>query len=117
VSEGAWRVLILEDDVLPAIDLAEQLTSAGFEVLGPVTSVANASQFIQRCDCAIIDVNLHQETSEPIAALLRKLGTPFIVLTGYTEPGPGFEGGQVLRKPVQFAELMVRLTRLLPRAA
>ena len=37
------RVLVVEDEALIAIDIAKNLTDAGFEVVGPATSVARRS--------------------------------------------------------------------------
>jgi hypothetical protein len=36
------------------------------------------------CDAAVFDVNLGNETSEPVARELNQLGTPFITLSGYS---------------------------------
>jgi CheY-like chemotaxis protein len=67
------RVLVVEDEPIIGLDIRQQLASAGFEVLGPATSVASALQLIAEpgCDVAIQNVNLGNETSEPIARKLR----------------------------------------------
>jgi DNA-binding response OmpR family regulator len=77
------RVLLVEDEVLVALDIAQQIAEAGFEVIGPATSVAKAVALIAErgCDLAVLDVNLGHETAEPIAERLRARGTPFVVLT------------------------------------
>ena len=36
------------------------------------------------CDVAVLDVNLGNETAEPVARELRARGTPFVVLSGYS---------------------------------
>lgn len=36
------RVLVVEDDVLVGLDIAQQLTDVGLEVVGPAISVARA---------------------------------------------------------------------------
>lgn len=81
------RVLIVEDEALLAIDLASVLEDAGFEVVGPATSVTQALKLVDGpgCDFAILDVNLHDETSEMVAVALRKQGTPFVFLTGISK--------------------------------
>jgi hypothetical protein len=40
------RVLVVEDEAIVAIDIAEQLTEAGFLVGGPAPSVAKALKLI-----------------------------------------------------------------------
>src|SRR5205809_525198 len=97
------RVLLVEDEILVALDIAQQITDAGFEVVGPSTSVAKALKLIveRGCDVAVLDVNLGHETAEPVAQRLRARGTPFVVLTGYSSAQlpSGFEGALVLSKP------------------
>lgn len=99
------RVLIVEDEALLAIDLASNLTDAGFFVVGPATSVAKALRLIEKtgCDVAVLDVNLRDETSEPVARELRARSTPFLFLSGISkERLPNwFDGLVVLSKPAQ----------------
>lgn len=114
MTDRSRRVLLLDDDVLLAIDLGEQLTAVGYEVLGPAATVPAACALLERgCDCAIIDVQLATETSEQVARLLRDAGTPFIVLTGYTDVGPAFAGGHLLKKPLCFDDLITALSAAL----
>lgn len=114
MSDTRKHVLVLDDDVLLAIDLSEQLANIGYEVVGPATSVATARALLaEKIDCAVIDVHLGSETSESIARMLQSSGTPFVVLTGYTDAGPDFPGDQILMKPVRFEELAKSLKRLL----
>ena len=40
------RVLVVEDEAIVAIDIADQLTEAGFLVVGPAPSVAKALKLI-----------------------------------------------------------------------
>ena len=108
------RVLVVEDNALIALDVSRQLTDAGFQVVGPATSVTKALKLIadQGCDIAVLDVNLgDKETSEPIAHALRARGTPFIVLSGYMreQHPPGLQGAPVLSKPAEPGELVATL--------
>lgn len=108
------RVLVVEDDGLLALDIADQLTNAGFEVVGPATSVAKALELLKTgCDVAVLDVNLGKETAEPVAHKLRALGTPFAVLSGYSKEQhpPGFQGAPVLSKPTRADDLVAVLRR------
>jgi DNA-binding NarL/FixJ family response regulator len=77
----AKRVLIVEDDALLALDIAQQMSDAGFEVVGPATSVAKALKLVTEvgCDAAVLDVNLGTGTA-PMALGLKARGTPFVVL-------------------------------------
>jgi DNA-binding response OmpR family regulator len=104
------RVLVVEDDALLGLDIAEQLTDVGLEVIGPAISVAKAFALLAQhgCDVAVLDVNLGSETAEPVALELRARGTPFIVLSGYSsdQHPPGFRGAPMLSKPARPQDLV-----------
>ncbi len=80
-------VLIVEDEWLVAIDLAEEVTGDGYEVLGPAHTVSEALDLIKDADvdAALLDVNLRNETSYPVAEALAERGVPFSFLSGYAE--------------------------------
>jgi DNA-binding response OmpR family regulator len=109
------RVLVVEDEPIIALDIREQLDDAGFEVLGPVTSVANALQLIAErgCDVAVLNVNLGNETSEPIARKLRASGKRFVVLSGRSADDlpPSFNGSTFLTKPALMTELVAAVRK------
>jgi DNA-binding response OmpR family regulator len=109
------RVLVVEDEPIIALDIRQQLANAGFEVLGPATSVANALPFVAEpgCDVAVLNVNLGNETSEPIARKLRASGKPFVVLSGCSinDLPPSFNGAPFLAKPTPMAELVAAVRK------
>ena len=111
------RVLIVEDDALLALDIADQMTDAGFEVVGPATSVAKALRLLAEagCDAAVLDVNLGDETGAPVALELKARGTPFVVLSGYSsEQHPAaFQGAPFLSKPARMDVLVTMLRKWL----
>jgi AmiR/NasT family two-component response regulator len=45
------RVLVVEDEAMLALDIANQLSDGGFEVVGPATSVAKALELVERTGC------------------------------------------------------------------
>ena len=90
------RVLVVEDDGLLALDIANQLTDAGLEVVGPATSVAKALELLETgCDVALLDVNLGKETAEPVAYKLRSTRYAVRCYVGLCErtASAGFSGG------------------------
>ena len=93
------------------LDISQQLTSAGYEVVGLATSVAKALRLEPRCDVAVLDVNLGGETCEPVAQKLRASGKPFVVLTGYSADNllSTFGDAPILRKPPRTDDLLVAL--------
>jgi DNA-binding response OmpR family regulator len=115
VKSMGIRVLVVEDEPIIALDIRRQLAHAGFEVLGPATSLANALSFITEpgCDVAVLNVNLGNETSEPIARKLRASGKPFVVLSGCSRDDlpPSFSGATFLTKPCPMAELVAAVRK------
>lgn len=105
------RVLVVEDDPIMAFDLADQLGTAGFSVLGPAIDSDQGLALLHggSCDMAVLDVNLGESrTSEPVALELRRRSIPFIVVSGYTsdQHPPVFKGAPLMVKPLRFEELL-----------
>lgn len=115
------RVLIVEDDPFIALDLAQQIGAAGFEVVGPASRVVEALDLVDRigCDVAVLDVNLGQETSEAVAKALSACGVSFLAVSGYAaDQHPEiFRSAPQLTKPVEFDVLLSELRRLTDAAA
>jgi len=111
------RILVVEDEPLMAMDFSHTLSEAGYMVIGPANSVAQALALLAQfgCDAAVLDINLGRETSEPVARELMKLGTPFATLSGYSrEQLPEImQTAPLLRKPVSEDELIAEVERCL----
>jgi PAS domain S-box-containing protein len=84
-DRSQFRVLVVEDEFLLASMLTDDLSSAGFTVVGPFTALEPALSGSQeeQIDLAILDVNLGQEKVYPLADQLVERKLPFILLTGY----------------------------------
>jgi len=104
-GEAAARVLIVEDEALVALVLADQLSDMGLSVVGPCSNVTEAKTAVAESDfeVAILDVNLGGELVYPVADLLVSRGTPFVFVTGYGRESIDrrFAGVSVLEKPVE----------------
>jgi DNA-binding NtrC family response regulator len=81
------RILVIEDDYLVGIVLADLLEEAGAEVVGPIGEVDEAVTFIKdnggAFDSAVLDVNLNGRKSYPIADALVSQSISFVFTTGY----------------------------------
>lgn len=80
------EILIVEDEYIIALDLAQSLEELGATVIGPVASVAQALSIISTRDkphAAVLDVNLGNEKVFPVADELVARGIPFLFATGY----------------------------------
>ena len=113
------RILVVEDEPLIAMDFSQTLSDAGYVVIGPANSVARALALLAQfgCDAAVLDVNLGIETSEPVARELIKLGTSFVVTSGYSrEQQPEImQTAPLLGKPISSEMLIAEVERCLSR--
>ncbi len=107
------RILVVEDEVLLAIELEEALREAGFEVLGPAGSVSQALNLlgVSRPDAAVLDVTLNGKKVTPVAMLLNSLGVPFVLASASDERELAghqvLAGAQNLGKPTDLQRLVV----------
>ena len=103
------RVLIVEDEVLVALDLASMIEELGHEVVGPAHNLEEGLALASdnALDFALLDVNLGAVDSSPIAKVLRDADTPFSFLTGYAKKHlpPEFQDAQVISKPCRPEDL------------
>ncbi|MDR3511777.1 MAG: response regulator [Caulobacteraceae bacterium] len=110
------RVLIVDDEVLIAMLLADMLEELGCTVVGPAHDLETAATMAKAgdFDWAVLDLNLDGAPAFPIAAILRERTIPFVFASGYgvAEPGSGFEAAPVIQKPFDVGELATALRRL-----
>jgi DNA-binding NtrC family response regulator len=81
------NILLLEDDLLLAMDMEDHLLQTGHKIVGPFGRIADAMDAIPRNDLAgaIVDLNLHGELSFPVIEMLQQHAVPVIVCSGYAE--------------------------------
>lgn len=80
-----WKVLVVEDEPLEALDYCDRLVAAGAEVVGPFDSVSAALDSVKHdpIDVALLDYALADQNSEKLQSALERRDIPFVVLTGY----------------------------------
>lgn len=98
------RMLVLEDNMIIALDLEDMLTRIGVKQVIVASSVAQALEVLadEKPPFAILDVNLGAETSFPVAETLQDLGVPFAFGTGFGDSAAfpdRFRDVAVLQKP------------------
>jgi len=109
MAERRLRILIVEDEMLVAMNIEDMLLDLGHEVAGiasrlePALALAREGEF----DLAMLDVNLAGDQSFPIADILLERGLPFLFATGYGAKGipEAYRAYPVLQKPFRMAEL------------
>ncbi|WP_417808841.1 hypothetical protein [Thioclava sp.] len=82
------KVLVAEDEMLIAYDIAYSIEEAGGTVVGPVATLANARRLCasDQVDAAVLDMNLLDGNSEALVGELSARHIPVIVNTAERLP-------------------------------
>ena len=115
-SLKGYRVLIVEDAVLLALELETGLSEAGAEIVGPAYELEEAMALLNRpIDAAVLDANLNGHSVTPVAQALAARGVPFVFATGYGDTGgaPGGFDAPVIRKPYDVTQVAAAVAELL----
>jgi two-component SAPR family response regulator len=112
-------VLVVEDEMMIALDVQMMLEDNGYAVLGPVGSVEGALRLLDDThpDAAVLDGNLRGRPVVPVAQRLRSLQIPFVLSSAYDifpfEGSEALDGVENVRKPVTEAGLIAALEKAL----
>ncbi|WP_454817690.1 response regulator [Labrys neptuniae] len=79
------RLLIVEDEIFLAGDLADYFEQKGAVILGPASTIEAAQCHVSSANAAILDVNINGKMVFPIADRLLALGIPFVFFSSYDE--------------------------------
>ena len=113
------RFLVVEDELLIALNLVDTLERYGASEARAVSSERECLQLLEEnaFDCALLDANLHGRSVENIAAALSRRQIPFVFVTGYGRAGlpPEFQQLPVLAKPVSDEQLVETVTTLMAK--
>jgi CheY-like chemotaxis protein len=112
------RILVVEDEYLLADDIQNALSRLGAEVVGPVPTLNGALELLDAgdsVDAAVLDINLRNEASFPVADSLRARGIPFVFATGYDRAAvpSGYDDVSLWLKPFDPNQLVRTLPSLL----
>src|ERR1044071_2855181 len=114
------RILIVEDDCVTAMDLAETLSAAGAQVVGPAGTIEGAFELLHhrpQLDIALLDIEVEGSFVFDIADELMKREVPIVFTTGYerNEIPSRFQGARHCEKPVGIAAIARALGEELAR--
>jgi DNA-binding response OmpR family regulator len=107
-------ILVVEDEPLIAMDVAQGFTTAGAFV-SVARTLSDALAYVEAPDlsAAVLDHRLNDGDSSQVCDRLDARNIPFVVYSGYAKlDGPCSEGKQV-SKPVRPEELVVAVVDLL----
>jgi CheY-like chemotaxis protein len=102
-SLAGRRMLVVEDEALVAMALEDMLLELGCTVIGPALRLkpALALAKAEPLDGAVLDINLGDDRSFPVAEILSARSVPFLFASGYGGSGleSPFSEAPVLSKP------------------
>jgi CheY-like chemotaxis protein len=113
-------ILIVEDDCVTAMDLAETLSAAGAQVLGPAGTIRTAFELLRRpprLDIAVLDVEVEGSFVFDVADELVKRDVPIVFTTGYerSEIPARFHAARHCEKPIGIGAIAQALSDELAR--
>jgi CheY-like chemotaxis protein len=113
-SLAGKRILILEDEVLLALDAADTLEELGAVIIGPAHRVEAAMALLDsvRPDAALLDVNIAGSTSAVVARRLLGERVPFVLATGYGSRNEIAGSQTVIDKPYDRKHLQTAFVRI-----
>jgi len=115
------RALIVEDEILVALDIENALNTLGIEVVGIAADSPSALALAQGVDFALVDINLRDGQTGPTIGrtLARDYGVSVIFVTANPSVlGEGVEGTMgVMSKPFSDASISATVSYLTMRAA
>ena len=113
-------VLLVEDNMLIAIEMENQLKQFGFSTVDSAPTVDRAMKLLGRStnpyQVCLLDINLKTENSFAIAERLLQTQTPFAFVSGYDSKHPvpdNLKDIPLLKKPVDVGKLSRMLQALL----
>jgi DNA-binding response OmpR family regulator len=111
----ASRVLVVDEEIMIALDVADALQAAGFSIVGPAYAIEDALRLLDGLDAALIEARVAGTSAEPLAEALRARTIPFIVLTGYPRDALGavLARARYVAKPTPPRLVVSALTALL----
>jgi CheY-like chemotaxis protein len=108
------RVLLVEDEVLLRMMVADMVEELGHAVAAEAGDVGTASKLAENgeFDLAILDVNLNGKLSFPVADIIMRRHVPLIFATGYAADSlpDAYRATPFLRKPFQVEALAHAIT-------
>jgi DNA-binding response OmpR family regulator len=107
------RILVIEDEFLLAAHIGGLLEEDGFDVIGPVGTLAEAVKLAEDEELcgALLDVNIVGGRVDDVADILARRGVPFVFVTGYDRDHLPihFREAFIVNKPFDDQDLLRRV--------
>jgi CheY-like chemotaxis protein len=110
-------VLLLEDNMIIAMEGEHLLRDLGAAVVFTASSIARAEAILrtERLDFALLDIHIGHETSLRFADSLAQAGTPFMFASGYGDDaklGEQYRSTRIVTKPYTLESLQAMIRRM-----
>ncbi|HEU5018949.1 MAG TPA: response regulator [Pseudolabrys sp.] len=113
--KSGQSVLLVEDEPMISMMLADMLMENGHQIDGPYCRLNDALAAARNNDlkAGILDVNLRGKAAFPIADVLMARNIPFVFVTGYSADAmePRYNHIPVLQKPIEPENVWAALAR------
>jgi CheY-like chemotaxis protein len=108
------RILVVEDEVLVAMLLEDMILQLGATIAGAISNLEDGLAFIEQqdFDAAILDMNLGDYDSKPIADALQSRSIPYLLATGYGGSAGNPYGVTIVEKPYVIEQIEYALKAL-----
>src|SRR6516162_2779326 len=117
LAAGAKRVLIVEDESMIRMLLADMVGALGYTIAAEAAQIEEALEAARNTEfyIAMLEVNLNGRPITPVADALVARRRPFIFVTGYSDPAVAelHANRPVLKKPFQLDHLKLTLQKAL----
>ena len=115
ILKGRW-ILLVEDQPLVVLDIADALKRAGASVLSAVT-LQDGLRLAENphLSAAIVDYAMREGDTAVLCTRLTERGLPFIVYTGYDKVSDACRAGVIVAKPAAPDILLSALAQILRR--
>jgi DNA-binding response OmpR family regulator len=112
------RILVVEDEALIAFELEEIIKDAGGVVVGPFATIDEALRLIENenISAAILDMQLWEDTSPPLARRLADKNIPFLFYTAHSDKIDLWVTVEIIKKPATSATLVSALAGLIGKS-
>ena len=110
---GRW-ILVVEDQPLVVLDIAQSLAKAGASVLTAAT-LADGLRLAEhpQLSAAVLDFALGQHDCDPLCVRLSERQVPFVIYTGYADVSVACSLGILVQKPAAPQTLLALLAQIL----
>ena len=117
-ASPARRILIVEDEPIIALNYASILQDAGYQVVGPVSTINEGIAIVERepVDGAVLDIDINGVPVDPIIMALRRKRLPYIFVSALRGMEGPYNDALFLDKPCTAAELIRAVHALLVQA-